>query len=767
MTTVILPIPPSHDLVAAWAFIEAGLERVMGNPRESIGAVTHIGIYSAVHNLCTVHRDMRSIEVDAITALTHDPLSIYGAELYKKLKDYLTKHLVEIYEDSKNYVDEALLSYYMREWDRYTMAAKRINTMFGYLNRVWLKHEIDYWHRENLYDVYNLHLAQWGEVIFTERNIDVMAGVLKMVEEHRNGKTIDKLQIKNLVDSLVTLDLDEANGTTPTLELYRYHFERPFLEATTRYYESKSLQLVSEDNVFEYEKVETWMDEEKSRVEQYLHHESIIPVVETCFRASLAAHSGLLKDKFQLLLDSDQQDDLARMYRFFAKRIEVLEPLKERFETHIKKSGLAVVEEVAVKGDNLEPKMYFDTLLEVHIQYQKLVDDVFAGDSGFIRSLDRACKEFFNQNKVCKRGSTRSPELLAKYTDTLLKNREGAEKADLEASLDQFMMVFKYIEDKDTFKEFYLQMLSRRLSYSNWAPEDAELSMIRKLKDAYGFVHTHEFRQVLEDFKNSKEVNGRFKEWQGKTPNEDDMNKEFDSTYHVLDARVWPLTPPTTAFIPSPEIVNDYTGFQKLYSDKHSRRDLTWLWNLCKGEIQANHVKTAKVPYTFLVSAYQMAILLLFNDANIVTYEEAQKTTMLSADTLDPSLDVFVEAKVLNPSPENGKPGPGTSYTLNHEFKSDQVKVNLNVAVISEQRKEMVHTHKTVEQDRKLLLQSTMVRIMKSSKKMKHFELMQETISRIEPRFAPKISDIKESIDRLVEKEYLERLDGEQLGYLC
>ena len=56
---------------------------------------------------------------------------------------------------------------------------------------------------------------------------------------------------------------------------------------------------------------------------------------------------------------------------------------------------------------------------------------------------------------------------------------------------------------------------------------------------------------------------------------------------------------------------------------------------------------------------------------------------------------------------------------------------------------------------------------MKSRKKMKHVVLVQETISQIKSRFMPKISDIKKSIDQLIEKEYLERLEGEELGYLA
>ncbi|KAL9025721.1 MAG: hypothetical protein Q9196_005501 [Gyalolechia fulgens] len=768
--TITMPPPPNKDdLIATWSFLQIGVERIMRNLREGVDMGTYMGIYTAVHNFCTSQKAVGTGHGGIIGTQSHRGAHLLGEDLYKNLRDYLTAHLKEILEQSKMHEDEALLSFYIREWDRYTTAATYTHHLFRYLNRHWVKREIDEG-KKDIYDVYTLHLVQWREVLFKEINEKVMAAVLKMVEKQRNGETIEQSQIKRIVDSFVSLGLDETDSTKSTLDVYRFHFERPFLTATKAYYEKESAQFVAENSVVEYmKKAEVRLEEEKERVGLYLHADIMNPLMKHCLEVLVTGHSALLRDEFQVLLDNDRQEDLARMFRLLNRIVDGLEPLRSRFESHVRKCGLANVEKIAAGVEkDVDPKTYVDALLEVHTQYQKLVNEAFNGESEFVRSLDNACKEFVNRNKVCKTGSTRSPELLAKYTDALLKkSAKSAEEAELEASLTQVMTVFKYIEDKDVFQKFYSRMLAKRLVHGSSASEDAETSMISKLKEACGFEYTNKLQRMFQDIQVSKDLNSSYRDWQSKALDDEDMSKVVDAHYQILGTSFWPLQPPNTTFSAPPELVKTYKRFESFYFDKHSGRKLTWLWQLCKGELKANYSKNTKIPYTFQVSTYQMAILLLFNGQEEISYEALAAATMLVPEAFDPSIAVLVKHKVLNTIPDNAKPEPGVKFALNYNFKSKKVKVNLNIAIKSESKQEVEDTHKTIEEDRKLLMQSAIVRIMKSRKKMKHVQLVQETISQIKSRFTPKIPDIKKSIDQLIEKEYLERLEDDDLGYVA
>lgn len=64
----------------------------------------------------------------------------------------------------------------------------------------------------------------------------------------------------------------------------------------------------------------------------------------------------------------------------------------------------------------------------------------FRTEAGFSASLDKACRDFMNRNKATGASTSKSPELLAKYADGLLKkSNKSAEESSLEEGQNEIV----------------------------------------------------------------------------------------------------------------------------------------------------------------------------------------------------------------------------------------------------------------------------------------------------------------------------------------
>ena len=72
-------------------------------------------------------------------------------------------------------MDEALLQYYTKQWIRYTTAARVVNNIFMYLNRYWVKREIDEDRKNDVYDVFTVS-------VFVERQCQKSSSLMMVVK---------------------------------------------------------------------------------------------------------------------------------------------------------------------------------------------------------------------------------------------------------------------------------------------------------------------------------------------------------------------------------------------------------------------------------------------------------------------------------------------------------------------------------------------------------------------------------------------------------
>lgn len=137
-----------------------------------------------------------------------------------------------------------------------------------------------------------------------------------------------------------------------------------------------------------------------------------------------------------------------------------------------------------------DPRKYIQTMLIAHDKYEKIVRQQFKTEVGFKGALDKACSTFINKNAVT--GKAKNPnfsaESLASYCHLLLKkSNKHMEDAQLESALDQIMIIFRYIEDKDVFEGFYKRRLADRLVSDFFFRKKNYLDEINQMEFSFSF----------------------------------------------------------------------------------------------------------------------------------------------------------------------------------------------------------------------------------------------------------------------------------------
>ena len=136
-----------------------------------------------------------------------------------------------------------------------------------------------------------------------------------------------------------------------------------------------------------------------------------------------------------------------------------------------------------------------------------------------------------------------------------------------------------------------------------------------------------------------------------------------------------------------------------------------------------------------------MAVLLQYNDSDAWSLQELEDSTKIKREILVQVLQILLKSKLLKLKDESaaasgagsmdqGSADPhldnSTMIELYQKYKNKKLRVNINIPMKTEQKQEMEMTHKNIEEDRKLLIQAAIVRIMKTRRVSKYQQLITE-----------------------------------------
>lgn len=669
----------------------------------------------------------------------------FGEKLYSGLVSTMTLHLKEISKSIEAAQGGSFLEELNRKWNDHNKALQMIRDILMYMDRTYIPST----HKT---PVHELGLNLWRDNIVRSNKIQtrLLNTLLELVHRERTGEVINRGLMRNIIKML--MDLGPS--------VYQEDFEKPFLEVSAEFYKVESQKFIECCDCGEYlKKAERRLNEEMERVTHYLDAKSEAKITNVVEKEMIANHmprlvhmdnSGLVN----MLLD-DKYEDLGRMYNLFRRVPSGLLTIREVMTSHLRETGKQLVTDPERLKDPVE---FVQRLLDEKDKYDNIISSAFNNDKTFQNALNSSFEYFINLNP-------RSPEFISLFVDDKLrKGLKGVSEEDVETILDKVMMLFRYLQEKDVFEKYYKQHLAKRLLSGKTVSDDAERSLIVKLKTECGYQFTSKLEGMFTDMKTSQDT------MHGFYASHPELGDSRTLVVQVLTTGSWPTQPSVTCNLPA-EMSALCEKFRSYYLGTHTGRRLSWQTNMGSADIKATFGKGQK--HELNVSTYQMCVLMLFNNADRLSYQEIEQATEIPASDLKRCLQSLacVRGKnVLRKEPMSKDIGEDDAFFVNDKFTSKFYKVKIGTVVAQkESEPEKQETRQRVEEDRKPQIEAAIVRIMKSRRVLDHNNIIAEVTKQLQSRFLANPTEIKKRIESLIERDFLERdnVDRKLYRYLA
>jgi len=512
-------------------------------------------------------------------------------------------------------------------------------------------------------------------------------------------------------------------------------------------------------------------------------------------------------------VDRDRVADLGRMYDLFSRVPASVAHLRDALGERIRADGRALVRDQ--EGGASPPAAFVRGVLAMRERFAAVVTDAMGGEKRAQKRMREAFEDFLNAD-------ARAASCLAVYVDELLRGGlRGADERRVAAELDRVVVVFRYLSDKDVFEAYYKSHLAKRLLGGKSGNEEAEKAMVSLLKAECGYQFTSKLEGMFNDMRISRETAEKYRSHKralasssggaapgGASSDERDSSnggRAVDVEVSVLSNSHWPTQAVAMCTLPPPvEAAMD--RFQRYYLSNYTGRKLAWQTSTGTAEVRATlpPSKGSGRPrrHDLSVTTYQMCILVLFNDADVLTLAEIRDRTRIPEDELRRHLVSLCTPKhrILRKG-SKGKfiSGDSDTFTYNAEYTSKMTKVKVPTVSMRDATGGAAPAGGpggsgppssgapgpasgagpaapgaaggapsiplSVEEDRRHLLEASIVRIMKARKTSSHNDLVAEVTRQLSGRFVPSPQFVKKRVESLIEREYLERDEGDRRIY--
>uniref|UniRef100_A0A915CPN1 Cullin family profile domain-containing protein n=1 Tax=Ditylenchus dipsaci TaxID=166011 RepID=A0A915CPN1_9BILA len=645
----------------------------------------------------------------------------HGEKLYHGLKQVVIDHLQN---NVRGIIIEAVNGRFLetlnRAWAEHTTAMVMIRDILMYMDRVYVQ-------QAGVDPVYQMGLIIFRQEIVDHPSINehLKLTLLSMISLERQKEIIEWIDLKNACQMLISLGIEERT-------YYEKQFEEPFLRESAEFYRRASQKFLTENSASVYvRKVNECLSEESQRAERYLDKVTEAKIINVLNEELVTKHLMSVVDMensgLVFMLVNDRINDLRSLYELLKRVPQGIKTMTDTMSAYLRGKGKLLVEDSNAEAiENLtlaptgaqppNPIAFIQSLLDLKLRFDRYLVDAFKEDKDFKQRIQGDFEYFLNL-------SAKSPEYLSLYIDDKLKKGlKTLNEGEAENVLDKAMVLFKYLQEKDVFERYYKQHLAKRLLLGKSISDDAEKSMISKLKTECGCQFTSKLEGMFRDMELSNSVMNEYKD-------SNQVRDDVELSVRVLTKVYWPTSQAV--------FYGRMTGNDDLISQQESDQPGLRL-------------------------TYQMVILMRFNIKNRITFQELLNDTQIPEKEIKRSLQSLAMGKqsqrILSRKGFGKDIEPSDEFFVNDGFTSKLTRIKIQlVSGRGETEPERKETRNKVDDDRKHEIEAAIVRVMKARKQLVHNDLVTEVTNQLKARFMPDPILIKKRVESLIEREYLER----------
>ena len=692
-------------------------------------------------------------------------------EIIASIEDILTKYSIEI----KNKMDSLLDKKGGDFFQEFNSLWSETNKIFNLLRKIMNKYEkLAYGNiqKNNVYEIFLYHLktaliSESGNKNFINHSI---FEILEQITLLRN-EIISKINDNNEKESNINeikMDIEEDINTNNNIKysesakeflekisliirfycetgIYQDYFSKELIKNTEDYYTKKTEELIKSNPIDKYMiYVEEVLEFENYLIVNHLNEISLKPILNKLNIILLNNNKKIIFEKYysadltnnnnEAKISLNENYILMKKIYILFKNIKLEEEIKKKFSEYIISTCKLIYSKYSK-----DYKLFYESIYLLKKNIDKYITESFLGEEKYKSISKESLTKGINQKPslVC--------DIFSNYIDNILRfDAEKKSLHEIKNIIYEYMILFKYIGNKDLFENFFIKKLCIRCLFNLNKSEEAQNYLIEQLKKECGPYFVSKSQEMISDVKASQEMSQLFNE-------KEKSEIDIPINYFILSNYTWPIDKLVSGEINNFDIGKTEKKFFDFYHKKNSGKSLFWHLPFCFGEIEMD-LKDSSKSIKIIGNGVHIAILKCFTKNQIsLGLKDIIKITKIEKDVITKHIKKLVNKNILKY--ENN------IYVVNFFVDKDENSDKIMLIDYDEQEEEKgveESEEKSIE-ERKFVIDAYIMKILKQKKVMKRSELI-STVNEKMP-FDEKEEIINKRVDQLINNRYISKDD--------